>query len=44
LKWCPKFSTSDYEVGLLGVVSALGWLEIYSIPIMEGEEGEVPIY
>lgn len=33
MKWCPKYSDSDSEIGLLGIVTALGNFNIYSIPI-----------
>ena len=38
MKWCPKFSQSEQEIGLLGVVTALGILKIYSVPMKNNEE------
>lgn len=32
MKWCPKFSASECEIGLLGVVTALGVIQIISVP------------
>jgi hypothetical protein len=32
MKWCPKFSASEQEIGLLGMVTAMGVIEIVSVP------------
>ena len=38
MKWCPKYSESEQEIGLLGVVTALGIFKIYSVPMKNNEE------
>jgi hypothetical protein len=35
MKWCPKFSASEQEIGLLGMVTAMGVIEIVSVPILD---------